>query len=65
MRLSLASLGGVDSWVQIQSFSTSSQEARVDREGLIELLNADLQTEYRSIVQYVQHTAVVKGRRFG
>ena len=36
----------------------------MDREGFVELLNADLQTEYQSIVQYVQHTAVVKGAEY-
>jgi len=36
----------------------------VDRDGFIELLKADLQTEYQSIVQYVQHTAVVKGAEY-
>lgn len=30
----------------------------------IDLLNADLSTEYQSIVQYVQHTAVIKGPEY-
>jgi bacterioferritin len=33
----------------------------VDREKLVELLNQDLSTEFRSIVQYVQHFATVTG----
>jgi bacterioferritin len=36
----------------------------MDRDGFIELLNGDLQTEYQSIIQYVQHTAVVKGAEY-
>ncbi len=36
----------------------------MDKQDLIVLLNADLQTEYQSIVQYVQHTAVVKGAEY-
>ena len=36
----------------------------MDKEGFVELLNADLRTEYQSIVQYVQHTAVVKGAQY-
>lgn len=31
---------------------------------LIELLNEDLETEFRSIVQYVQHIATIKGAEF-
>jgi len=31
---------------------------------LIEQLNEDLATEYQSIVQYVQHTATVKGAEY-
>ena len=31
----------------------------------IENLNADLQTEFQSIVQYVQHTATIKGSEYG
>ena len=31
---------------------------------LIELLNGDLELEYRSIVQYVQHIATAKGAEF-
>lgn len=33
----------------------------MDRDKFVELLNEDLETEYRSIVQYVQHAAVIKG----
>jgi bacterioferritin len=31
----------------------------------IENLNADLQTEFQSIVQYVQHSATIKGPEYG
>jgi bacterioferritin len=33
----------------------------MDRDGLIDRLNDDLELEYRSIVQYVTHIATVKG----
>lgn len=33
----------------------------MDRDKLIELLNGDLELEFRSIVQYTQHLATVKG----
>jgi bacterioferritin len=33
----------------------------MDREAFVELLNEDLKTEFRSIVQYVQHVATLKG----
>lgn len=36
----------------------------MDRGKLVELLNQDLQTEFQSIVQYVQHTAIIKGPEF-
>jgi len=36
----------------------------VDKERFLELLNEDLSTEYQSIVQYVQHTATVKGAKY-
>jgi bacterioferritin len=36
----------------------------MDQNKLIALLNEDLETEYRSIVQYVQHLAVAKGAEF-
>ncbi|MEO7836748.1 MAG: ferritin-like domain-containing protein [Acidimicrobiales bacterium] len=36
----------------------------MDRDKLIELLNEDLQTEYQSIVQYIQHTATIKGPEY-
>ena len=36
----------------------------MDSEAFIELLNEDLATEYQSIVQYVQHIAVIKGAEY-
>ena len=33
----------------------------MDKDKLIDLLNADLELEFRSIVQYTQHLATVKG----
>jgi bacterioferritin len=36
----------------------------VDTKELIERLNEDLQTEYQSIVLYVQHTATIKGAEY-
>jgi bacterioferritin len=36
----------------------------MDTEAFIELLNEDLATEYQSIVQYVQHIAVIKGAEY-
>lgn len=36
----------------------------MDTTKLIELLNGDLELEYRSIVQYVQHIATAKGAEF-
>jgi bacterioferritin len=36
----------------------------VDKEKLVELLNEDLETEYRSIVQYIQHLATASGAEF-
>ena len=36
----------------------------MDREGFVALLNEDLETEYQSIVQYVQHIASVKGAEY-
>lgn len=36
----------------------------MDQTKLIELLNGDLETEYRSIVQYVSHIATAKGAEF-
>lgn len=36
----------------------------MDREKLVELLNEDLSTEFRSIVQYVQHFATVSGPEY-
>jgi bacterioferritin len=36
----------------------------MDRDAFVEKLNEDLQLEYQSIVQYVQHIASVKGAEF-
>jgi bacterioferritin len=36
----------------------------MDQAKFIDLLNADLEMEYRSIVQYIQHLAVAKGAEF-
>ena len=36
----------------------------MDRDELVDALNGDLSTEFRSIVQYVQHIATVKGAEF-
>ncbi len=36
----------------------------MDKEKLVELLNRDLELEFRSIVQYTQHVATVKGMEF-
>ncbi len=36
----------------------------MDQAKLVELLNEDLELEYRSIVQYVQHIASVKGAQY-
>lgn len=36
----------------------------MDRDSFVELLNEDLELEYRSIVQYVQHIASVKGAEY-
>lgn len=36
----------------------------MDTEQLVDLLNGDLETEYQSIVQYVQHIAVVTGPEY-
>lgn len=36
-------------------------EAGIDRERFVQRLNDDLATEFRSIVQYVQHISCVKG----
>ena len=34
----------------------------IDKQRFLELLNEDLGTEYQSIIQYVQHSATVKGQ---
>jgi bacterioferritin len=36
----------------------------VDQDAFVELLNEDLELEYQSIVQYVQHIASVKGAEY-
>jgi bacterioferritin len=36
----------------------------VDTESFVALLNEDLTTEYQSIVQYVQHTAIMSGPEY-
>lgn len=36
----------------------------MDQQAFIDALNGDLQTEYQSIVQYVQHIAVITGPEF-
>ncbi|MDQ1397422.1 MAG: bacterioferritin [Acidimicrobiaceae bacterium] len=33
----------------------------MDQPAFVELLNEDLETEFRSIVQYIQHVATIKG----
>lgn len=38
--------------------------ADITREAFIEHLNDDLSTEYQSIVQYIQHVAVLKGAAY-
>jgi bacterioferritin len=37
----------------------------MDHKEFIENLNVDLGTEYQSIIQYVQHSATIKGAEFG
>ena len=36
----------------------------MDREAFVALLNEDLKTEFRSVVQYVQHVATLKGAEY-
>jgi bacterioferritin len=36
----------------------------MDQSAFVDLLNADLRTEYQSIVQYIQHVAVIKGAEY-
>jgi bacterioferritin len=36
----------------------------MDRDGFIDDLNSDLTTEYQSVVQYVQHTALITGPEY-
>ena len=36
----------------------------MDQQAFIDALNGDLQTEYQSIVQYIQHIAVITGPEF-
>lgn len=44
--------------------SPANEEAPVERDELVAALNADLESEYRSIVQYVQHVAIIKGAKY-
>lgn len=41
-----------------------SKNAEMTKQQLIDKLNEDLALEYRSILQYVQHIATVKGARY-
>ncbi|WP_248962720.1 ferritin-like domain-containing protein [Sphaerisporangium perillae] len=36
----------------------------MDQQSFVALLNEDLESEYRSIVQYTQHTATIKGAEY-
>lgn len=36
----------------------------MDQQAFIDALNSDLQTEYQSLVQYIQHIAVITGPEF-
>ena len=36
----------------------------MDKDRFIDELNADLGTEYQSIIQYIQHTATIKGAQY-
>jgi bacterioferritin len=36
----------------------------MDKAKLVELMNADLETEYQSIVQYIVHIATIKGAEY-
>ncbi len=36
----------------------------MEKSELVKLLNEDLETEFRSIVQYVQHIAIIKGAEY-
>lgn len=36
----------------------------MEKQEFIDLLNKDLATEYQSIIQYVQHTATIKGAEY-
>jgi bacterioferritin len=42
----------------------SGYDIAMDKDGLVDALNEDLKTEFRSIVQYVQHIAIIKGAEF-
>src|SRR6201986_2541888 len=42
----------------------SVKPSRMDTKTFIERLNEDLGTEYQSIVQYIQHTATIKGPEY-
>jgi bacterioferritin len=42
----------------------SGYDRAMDKDGFVDALNEDLKTEFRSIVQYVQHIAIIKGAEF-
>ncbi|OIO61019.1 MAG: ferritin [Alphaproteobacteria bacterium CG_4_10_14_0_2_um_filter_63_37] len=42
----------------------SAIEGVLTREALIELLNEDLRLEYTAMIQYIQHSAVMKGAQY-
>jgi bacterioferritin len=42
----------------------SPEEATVEVEDFVTLLNEDLETEFQSIVQYTNHVATIKGAEF-
>jgi len=48
----------------LAAWSNSMKEKVLDREAFIDKLNQDLATEYRSIVQYVQHINSIKGAKY-
>jgi bacterioferritin len=50
--------------VRVAERFTSGQEARMDIESFVSALNEDLQTEYQSIIQYVNHVATISGPEF-
>jgi bacterioferritin len=48
----------------IQSHERYSTGGNVEQSDLAEALNGDLQTEFQSIIQYVNHIAVLKGAEY-